>query len=380
MADLPRWLRRAQRQAVKTREHDRAWVVHMAHWGVRVLAIVMTLALVFTMVNVQQFAAEGHPLYGVQWFIAWLLDPMASLTMVAAIIYEGLLSDYGKPRVVWLEITKWYAGVGTWGMNIWASAAVSSWHGVWLHSIAPGIALGLAQAAPRVRRHMADIIAELETAAPALVEAAPVVPVAPQYARVGPSSWSAPRVPDWATAGVGAAVGSSSLPVPPVVPVPRPEPAEPTVAPVPPRATSTTAPTVEAEPESKPVPVGPVEVRIGVLEWRPAEVPVGVLAVRGEQVSGPVVDEQAGSADSPGAGFDESDGKLGTDEIVPLLRTWIAESAAEGRSVTKRQIMRRFQVTDHRARVLSKLAAVELAGAVSGNGNSPGSDESRAGA
>lgn len=196
MTGLSRWLRRAQRQAVKTREHDRAWVVRMAHWGVRVLAIVMTLALVFTMVNVQQFAAQGHLEFGVQWWIAWLLDPMASLTMVAAIVYEGLLSDYGKPRVVWLEITKWYAGIGTWGMNIWSSAASSSWHGVWLHSIAPGIALGLAQAAPRVRRHMAEILEELSDTATAQVP--PVRPVAedlpaPTYPRVAaPVAWAPP--------------------------------------------------------------------------------------------------------------------------------------------------------------------------------------------
>src|SRR4051812_36056877 len=135
----------------------------MGRHGVQVLTVILVLALVFTMVNVQQFAAQGHPTFGIQWWIAWLLDPMASLTMAAAIVFEGLLADYGKPKVHWLTATKWYAGVATWGMNIWASAAAGSFAGIWLHSVAPGLVLGLAEAAPRVRRYMAEIITELES-------------------------------------------------------------------------------------------------------------------------------------------------------------------------------------------------------------------------
>src|SRR5262249_36506052 len=155
---------------------DSAWVLRMGRHGVRVLAVVLVLALVFTMVNVQQFAAQGHPVFGVQWFIAWLLDPMASLTMAAAIVYEGLLADYGRPKVGWLIATKWYAGVAPWGMNIWSSAAAGSFAGIWLHSVAPGLVLGLAEAAPRVRRHMADIIDEIERElAPMVAKPEPVV-------------------------------------------------------------------------------------------------------------------------------------------------------------------------------------------------------------
>ncbi|MBV9059430.1 MAG: hypothetical protein JO296_08420 [Pseudonocardiales bacterium] len=316
MTGPPRWLRRAQRQAVKTREHDRAWVVRMAHWGVRVLAIVMTLALVFTMVNVQQFAAQGHPEFGVQWWIAWLLDPMASLTMVAAIVYEGLLSDYGKLRVVWLEITKWYAGIGTWGMNIWSSAAVSSWHGVWLHSIAPGIALGLAQAAPRVRRHIAEILEELSDAVTAQVS--PVGPVAedlsaPTYPRVAaPVAWVPPSRP----AGVPAApvrddpvVGNEHASVPTSPPVlPAPEPvrvldAEPVADPVP--VTDTASPDVLATGD-EPVEVAP-EPTVD------AGVPAGAAS------SGAASDEPVTSLEDQVRAILDKHGPLGRGRIIALL-------------------------------------------------------------
>ncbi|MDQ3762176.1 MAG: hypothetical protein M3460_10940 [Actinomycetota bacterium] len=211
---------------------DAAWVLRMGRHGVQVLTVVLVLALVFTMVNVQQFAAQGHPVFGVQWWIAWLLDPMASLTMAAAIVFEGLLADYGKPKVGWLTATKWYAGVATWGMNIWSSAAAGSLAGVWLHSVAPGLVLGLAEAAPRVRRHMAEIITELE--------AKPE----PELARTPTAAvWPAPRYqpqtlsqPSW----VAAAQPSPDVP----------RPSEPVVPPTEPHSTPSSTPAPAAPPQA----------------------------------------------------------------------------------------------------------------------------------
>lgn len=139
---------------------DAAWAIRMGVGGIRVLGLVLVLALVFTMVNVQQFAAAGQPLDSFQWWIAWLLDPMASITMGAAIVYEGLLADFGR-TVGWLTATKWYAGIATWAMNIWVSLVGVVPSGVLLHSVAPGLVLLLAEAAPRVRAHLAEITVEL---------------------------------------------------------------------------------------------------------------------------------------------------------------------------------------------------------------------------
>lgn len=138
-----------------------AWVLRMGTLGVRALVTVALLALVFTMVNVQVFASAGHPVNSLQWLIGWLLDPMASVTMGTAIVFEGVLAGY-RHGVGWLTATKWYAGVCTWGMNVWASVVAVSWSGMLLHSVAPGLVLLLAEAAPRVRRRLSEIVAELE--------------------------------------------------------------------------------------------------------------------------------------------------------------------------------------------------------------------------
>jgi hypothetical protein len=42
------------------------------------------LGLLFTMVNVQRFAAAGAPVFSAAWWAAWLLDPMVSLVLLAA--------------------------------------------------------------------------------------------------------------------------------------------------------------------------------------------------------------------------------------------------------------------------------------------------------
>lgn len=147
---------------------DRAeaeWLTRMGRWGGYALTVVAVLALVFTMVNVQQFAAHGQSTWSFQWWIAWLLDPMASIAMGTAIVWESVLADHGHQEK-WLTATKWYAGGAVCAMNVWPSAfptVIPS--GVLLHIVAPGLVLLLAEATPRVRRHFGEIRAELDTAA-----------------------------------------------------------------------------------------------------------------------------------------------------------------------------------------------------------------------
>jgi hypothetical protein len=140
------------------------WLTRMGRWGSYALTTVAVLALVFTMVNVQQFAAAGHPVGSFQWFIAWLLDPMASITLGTAIVWRSVLADHNRNEP-WLNATMWYAGIATYVMNTWASWAAGSPSGVVLHSVAPGLILLLAESAPRVRRHFGDIRADLATQA-----------------------------------------------------------------------------------------------------------------------------------------------------------------------------------------------------------------------
>jgi hypothetical protein len=121
------------------------------------LVCVALLALLFTMVNVTLFATGQ----GVPWWIAWLLDPMASITLGAMILAEGVLARYELGSGRWAVATKWFAGLATWAMNIWSSVVAGSAAGVLLHSVAPGLVLGLAEAAPWVRRQFAAVAAGL---------------------------------------------------------------------------------------------------------------------------------------------------------------------------------------------------------------------------
>lgn len=185
------------------------------------LTVVLVLALVFTMVNVQTFASQGHAAGTFQWWIAWLLDPMASLTMATAIVFEWVLASYGR-REGWLTATKWFAGMSTLVMNTWASlfGLSPSPSGVVLHIVAPALLLLLAESAPRARRHLSEVTADLldradrlETPAPAAVPApTPVVaapppslpapPSAPPAVSIPPAG-GAGSLPDWVTTWAG---------------------------------------------------------------------------------------------------------------------------------------------------------------------------------
>ena len=113
----------------------------------RALFTVAAGALAFTSTNVTLFAlAHGTP-----WFIGWLLDPLASVTMLAVLIGDGVLSRHGITAGWWPATVKLSAGLSTWAMNVWSSVAAHDPAAVLLHSIAPGLLIGLAHAAPVYR-------------------------------------------------------------------------------------------------------------------------------------------------------------------------------------------------------------------------------------
>lgn len=181
----------APRRTAADCRKELAGVMAMYGWGIRGAILVGALALMFTMVNVQIFGSAGHePGSSMEstflWGTAWLLDPMASVGLGVAILFEALLARYGRHEW-WLTGVKWFAGVMTWTMNIWP--AIDTPHpsglpaGVVLHSLAPGLVLGLAEAAPRVRRRVGEIIAGLEREAQA-IEAAGAAEVAARVAAI----------------------------------------------------------------------------------------------------------------------------------------------------------------------------------------------------
>lgn len=113
--------------------------------------------LIFTAVNVTLFAVR----HAVHWAIAWLLDPLVSLALLAVLFFDGRLAAHGfRPRG-WPFALRWFAGLATWLMNSWESLypdgvftgipARPDVAGLVLHSVIPFLVIILAEAASRYR-------------------------------------------------------------------------------------------------------------------------------------------------------------------------------------------------------------------------------------
>jgi hypothetical protein len=156
----PARLRALARQ--KRDEADR--VRSTGEWLGRVLWLVSGLALVFTMANVTTFAT-GH---GTPVWIAWLLDPMASLALLVVLIGDSVLSRNKRSSGPWPTALKWVAGSATWAMNVWQSAQDKDPAGIVLHSVPPALVIGLAEVTPVYRKHFAELAIALEVEAAGL--------------------------------------------------------------------------------------------------------------------------------------------------------------------------------------------------------------------
>ncbi|WP_327355011.1 hypothetical protein [Streptomyces sp. NBC_01304] len=124
----------------------------------RVLVGVAVVALAFTATNVTLFAIDHH----IHPAIAWLLDPMVAVALGAVLIVDGRLAEHGVRPSGWATVLRWFAGLGTWLMNCWASLwpAGSPFGmprdidpaGLVLHSIPPLLLILLAEAITFYRR------------------------------------------------------------------------------------------------------------------------------------------------------------------------------------------------------------------------------------
>jgi hypothetical protein len=133
----------------------------------KVLVTVAVVALTFTATNVTLFAIDHH----ISPWIAWLLDPMVAVALGAVLIVDGRLSEHGVHPSGWATGLRWFAGLGTWLMNCWASLwpAGSPFGvprhvdpaGLVLHSIPPVLLIVLAEAITFYRRAILERIAAL---------------------------------------------------------------------------------------------------------------------------------------------------------------------------------------------------------------------------
>ncbi|MFJ9412449.1 hypothetical protein [Streptomyces sp. NPDC101393] len=135
-------------------------------------------ALVFTCVNVTRFGVSHE----IPWYIAWMLDPLASLALITVLYVDGVLAEHGgdyKPGG-WPFLLRWTAGLSTWVMNCWTSLYPDGrFHvipqkpdagGILLHSVAPALLILLAEAATGYRKYatrrrgeLTAIITQFET-------------------------------------------------------------------------------------------------------------------------------------------------------------------------------------------------------------------------
>lgn len=128
------------------------------HLITTVLVILGIGGLVFTAVNVTLFATEHH----VHWAIAWMLDPLVSISLLAALFIDGKLAAHGYRPGGWPFILRWFAGLSTWLMNCWGSlypdARFTGWPdnadpaGLLLHSVIPFLVIILAEAGAGYRK------------------------------------------------------------------------------------------------------------------------------------------------------------------------------------------------------------------------------------
>jgi hypothetical protein len=97
----------------------------------------ITLGLAFTTVNVQQFGAAGAATYSASWWVAWLLDPIPSLLLIAVLLTEQVTARWQIQLGGWVAVTKWVTFAATAGMNTWAAFAAGSGADIFKHVVPP---------------------------------------------------------------------------------------------------------------------------------------------------------------------------------------------------------------------------------------------------
>jgi len=170
--------------------------------------VAIGLGLAFTMTNVQVFAAAGAPAWTAPWVVAWLLDPMVSLLLIAVLRAEQVTARWQVPTGARVTAAKWGCFAATYAMNTWGAWTAGVPSGVVLHSVPPLVVLLGAEVAPELRDRLT-----------AAVHAAAVHAAAPPAGRPSLPGEAAPTADDPGQDRVGA------LAVPPTAgPRPGPEP------------------------------------------------------------------------------------------------------------------------------------------------------------
>lgn len=173
-------------------DRARRWV-DVAGWT----AIVLGLA--FTAVNVQVFAAAGAPIWSLGWCAAWLLDPIASVLLLAVVRAEQVTSRWQIAMPWQVGATKWAAFLATLVMNVWAPVRDLIPSGIVLHAIPPVFVLLAAEVSPVLRDRLTEAVkvaaASVDTPVPPSVHAESGESHAVTPPSEGPDSVRTPALP-----------------------------------------------------------------------------------------------------------------------------------------------------------------------------------------
>jgi hypothetical protein len=113
--------------------------------------VAIGLGLAFTTVNVQLFAADGAATWSPSWIVAWLLDPMVSLLLIAVLRAEQVTARWQVATGPRVTAVKWTCFAATYAMNTWQAWESGTARSVVLHSIPPVIVLLGAEVGPELR-------------------------------------------------------------------------------------------------------------------------------------------------------------------------------------------------------------------------------------
>jgi len=119
--------------------------------------VVVGFAMGTAAAEVQKFAAAA----GFSTFSSWALDPVVGLALIVLMVGEALIADANGKAPRGTAALRHFAGLVTLAMNCWPSCAAGRWDSVVLHAVMPGLLIGFAAVAPKYRRVLASLTADL---------------------------------------------------------------------------------------------------------------------------------------------------------------------------------------------------------------------------
>lgn len=103
----------------------------------RLIWVGIVIGLLFTLINVQTFAAQRAAALSLPWWGAWFLDPAVSVILLGVLIADSVISQWQIETGWRVHVAKWLLLAATYTMNTWDAWATHWWAGAALHSVPP---------------------------------------------------------------------------------------------------------------------------------------------------------------------------------------------------------------------------------------------------